>query len=446
MKRMIPMLIAFGMIITLILQVGALAAAQSPEDRYETGMAYFNGDGVEQDYEHAFSYFMIAGEVEQYPSALNMLGICFRDGKGTKQNTDEALACFQRAASLGSSDAEKNLQELQAARSRGSSKMSVQPVTGFCVLSIGTTSAVLSWEKNKDVAAYELSYKLHSASKWNILKSSVSETKSGINNLQPGKSYDFRIKAITENAESEYTELNNIYTKYMKVSWLKPQEESGNSVKLTWADNSSTNIFEISYCLTGQQARTVKVFGTTYTLYNLEPGVYEFKIRAIGTGPASDYTGITYKLAKKNQIGDEEENSKKEVSIDKNAEGYIGTVQGTWGEKVALNNSYTHSYELDQPIENCKSLTMTFSIHNVTGDPRGKYYLYGRRIHGRWEHLGEFELSSNKEGTTVTQTFTFKKSEGVQITAFAVNQHVAEGVGTWSFNSNLSISDVYVYE
>ena len=180
----------------------------------------------------------------------------------------------------------------------------IDPVQGFQVNTVGTTSAVLSWEKNKDAAAYELSYKFHSASEWNILKSSTSETKISINNLQAGKPYDFRIKAISGNSESEYTELDNIYTKYMNVSWLRPSEESENSIKLTWADNSSTNKFEITYCQTGQQVRAVNVYGTTYILENLEPGEYEFKIRAVGEGPASDYTSITYKLAKKYQIGD----------------------------------------------------------------------------------------------------------------------------------------------
>ena len=114
MKRIISILIALGIVFSSIFTAGAYALAQSPEELFEMGMASFNGDGVEQDYERAFSYFLISGEIKQYPDALNMLGICYRDGKGTEQNTDEALACFQRAAELGSSDAVKNLEELQA--------------------------------------------------------------------------------------------------------------------------------------------------------------------------------------------------------------------------------------------------------------------------------------------------------------------------------------------
>ena len=69
----------------------ANAAGNSAEDQYVTGMEYFD----RQDYDHAFSYFQISGEIRGYAPAQNMLGVCYRDGLGTQQDSAESERYFR---------------------------------------------------------------------------------------------------------------------------------------------------------------------------------------------------------------------------------------------------------------------------------------------------------------------------------------------------------------
>lgn len=79
------------------------------EKQYESGMEYFN----RQDYDHAFSYFQISGDIKGYAPAQNMLGVCYRDGLGTEQNTEEAERYFRLSADQGYAPAQENLTSLQ---------------------------------------------------------------------------------------------------------------------------------------------------------------------------------------------------------------------------------------------------------------------------------------------------------------------------------------------
>lgn len=74
------------------------------EEQYETGMEYFDRG----DYDRAFSYFQISGEVRGYAPSQNMLGVCYRDGLGVEKNADEAERYFKLAAEQGISEAVEN--------------------------------------------------------------------------------------------------------------------------------------------------------------------------------------------------------------------------------------------------------------------------------------------------------------------------------------------------
>lgn len=90
-------------------QIESLAAGgNSPEDQYVTGMEYFN----REDYDHAFSYFQISGEIRGYAPAQNMLGVCYRDGLGTQQDSAESERYFRLAAEQGNLEATENLSKL----------------------------------------------------------------------------------------------------------------------------------------------------------------------------------------------------------------------------------------------------------------------------------------------------------------------------------------------
>ena len=113
-----------------------------------------------------------------------------------------------------------------------------------------------------------------------------------------------------------------------------------------------------------------------------------------------------------------------------------------------MNDSRIGVYELTKPIKECKSLTMKVTFSNIEGHPEGMYYLYGLSEHGHWNQLGEFELASNKNNTTVTKQFSFAPEKHVSITALATALHERNRAytGTWGWTEWLTISDVYVYD
>ena len=110
MRKEIHILLLVLLAISVLLPSAAGAAGQSSQELFETGMDFYNGDGVEQDYAHAFSYFLIAGEINGYAPAQNMLGVCYRDGTGVEQDEDMAEQYFVLAAEQGDADAKRNLE------------------------------------------------------------------------------------------------------------------------------------------------------------------------------------------------------------------------------------------------------------------------------------------------------------------------------------------------
>ena len=105
MKRIIPVLLILIILISGISTRAYSSVDDIAEKRYESGMECFE----KQDYEQAFSYFLIAGEVKGYAPAQNMLGICYRDGLGTERDLETAKQYFQFAADQGYPDAKENL-------------------------------------------------------------------------------------------------------------------------------------------------------------------------------------------------------------------------------------------------------------------------------------------------------------------------------------------------
>ena len=108
MKRIVSVFLILNIII-LGISANAYSDNAITEKRYASGMECFE----KQDYELAFSYFLIAGEVEGYALAQNMLGICYRDGLGTVRDLETAKQYFQLAADQGYSDAKENLSSIE---------------------------------------------------------------------------------------------------------------------------------------------------------------------------------------------------------------------------------------------------------------------------------------------------------------------------------------------
>lgn len=92
--------------------VCAFAADDSAVVLYEEGMKFFEAE----EFGRAFARFQISGDVKGYAPAQNMLGVCYRDGLGTEQNTLQAEKYFRLSADQGYAPAKENLAELEKVR------------------------------------------------------------------------------------------------------------------------------------------------------------------------------------------------------------------------------------------------------------------------------------------------------------------------------------------
>lgn len=64
---------------------------------YWTGMCYFNGEGTRQDYHKAFELFQLADR-ENIESAYYYLGMCYYNGYGVPENMQMAFKYFKKGA------------------------------------------------------------------------------------------------------------------------------------------------------------------------------------------------------------------------------------------------------------------------------------------------------------------------------------------------------------
>lgn len=82
------------------------AYAGDPKAMNQLGLAYYQGDGIAQDYEKAFEWFNRAANV-LYPNgdAMYMLSTCYRFGFGTNKDLAKAEYWLNRAQETGSNEA-----------------------------------------------------------------------------------------------------------------------------------------------------------------------------------------------------------------------------------------------------------------------------------------------------------------------------------------------------
>ena len=72
-----------------------------------------NGQGVKQDKQEAVKWYRKAAE-QGDPDAQCNLGVCCANGEGVKQNVQEAVKWFRQSAEQGNENAKKALKELGA--------------------------------------------------------------------------------------------------------------------------------------------------------------------------------------------------------------------------------------------------------------------------------------------------------------------------------------------
>ena len=92
------------------------AEAGNPDAQYDLGCVYYDGDGVERNYDEALKWYRVAA-AQNHNSGLCDVGFCYRNGHGVEQDYAKAIEAFERAMELNPSFYEKANQNIQKARS-----------------------------------------------------------------------------------------------------------------------------------------------------------------------------------------------------------------------------------------------------------------------------------------------------------------------------------------
>lgn len=106
-------------------QVQQAATNNDVTAQYFLGRVYFDGIGVDQDYDEAAKYFRLAAE-QGFAGAQNSLGWAYLHGMGLPPDAREAMKWFQKAADQGNTRAEVNLAWMYAQGAYGTDATSGQ--------------------------------------------------------------------------------------------------------------------------------------------------------------------------------------------------------------------------------------------------------------------------------------------------------------------------------
>ncbi|MGC8605144.1 MAG: tetratricopeptide repeat protein [Desulfomonilaceae bacterium] len=79
--------------------------AEETDEDLKTGLKYYKGAGVKQDYQEAFKWFQKAADKGD-ANAQCIIGRMFAHGIGVTQDKTEAFKWFQKAADQGDADAQ----------------------------------------------------------------------------------------------------------------------------------------------------------------------------------------------------------------------------------------------------------------------------------------------------------------------------------------------------
>lgn len=83
------------------------------EDMYQHGLQYASGEGVAPDAAKAFQCFLEASARGWHAKAQYELAKCYKNGKGTKKNLEEAYYWMSLAAQQGNQDAVRECASMQ---------------------------------------------------------------------------------------------------------------------------------------------------------------------------------------------------------------------------------------------------------------------------------------------------------------------------------------------
>lgn len=181
-----------------------------------------------------------------------------------------------------------------------------------------TDSVSISWAKASNASGYEI-YRYNDSSKALSYVGSTTGLSYTVSNLSPNTQYRFVVKAFLKYSGKKYlcpthSEPNYTATKPSVPTGLKTTDDdiTAKSILLSWNKLNGAHGYEIAYCKTGSDFKTVKISSgsaTSYLFDDLENGAsYTFRIRAVGvhfsktffSDYSSDYTVKTKALPTNN--------------------------------------------------------------------------------------------------------------------------------------------------
>ena len=72
----------------------------TPEGIYELAIRYYEGEGVEQSFDTAFKYYLMAAE-RGHATAMSNVGFMYDRGEGVERSAEKAFEWYKRSAELG---------------------------------------------------------------------------------------------------------------------------------------------------------------------------------------------------------------------------------------------------------------------------------------------------------------------------------------------------------
>ena len=77
--------------------------------------------------------------------------------------------------------------------------------------------------------------------------------------------------------------------------------------------------------------------------------------------------------------------------------GYIGQLDGEFGGPVQVSNIGFYSFELYEPVYNCRQLWLNLYVQGMGANSYGRWYIIARDLNGKWQKIGEVTITEENE-------------------------------------------------
>ena len=106
--------------------------------------------------------------------------------------------------------------------------------------------------------------------------------------------------------------------------------------------------------------------------------------------------------------------------------GYIGYLDGEYGDPVQVSNIGFYAFELNEPVRNCRQLWVELYVQGMGSNSYGRWYIIARDLNGKWQKIGEVNITKDNEDEWV--------------------YYKVDMYGTFSFDAITVSPDHYIYQ